>query len=1536
MDALSLPAGWEAKQAPDGRSYYVNHNDQSTHWTLPAAILAQAQARPVAIQAPPVAMSGGGGGLPPNWEKKIDPTGRAYYVNHATQVTQWDPPAGAAPAPAPSAISSAVMDVFAPRAPAPLQPSMSADEAFARRLQEEMSQGGGGGGGTAGASEQGGGGGSSGAADDDAALARQLAEQFAAEDAAGGSGASGGGGGGDGGGDPPNDTLINVKLNLVKWSNGIVLSYDASSETHTLYLGANKCQDVKMGGRRGRPFEKIEESRARFEVFVELLVALEKQELDNATLVTSRLVTGLCGVLAAQSGVLSTTEADASGFLDKLKPFGGTLKLFTMLVAALEVRSAAAAAAEALVALATLVMAVPDLRPEVFAHIIECDGVSALILCSSTGPPPARSHALQMLSLLIEDASIRETFLVSGGVSALAKLDSFIGPMQLEAAKMLALLMVDKSAGGVANVEVMRQARAAGVFAAIPALLRSSDGAAMKAALKVLTVATTSLLDGPGGGGAAGGGELGAMEIDQNLVNNLVEFGFDRELAAIALARSGSDVNAAYELLATGSILPGGAIAADPSSVAGELSDNTVDKQRMYSIESLGEARDAVAALSALLSYEDGTVRTRAVSVLHALAAHGKPAVLAKFVSIGVTRSVVAMSSKHADAAGVTPQVLTILTRIAQSSPAALRSVVDNGGTQLAVMHLHDQDRRTVELTTALMGLLASAGAAKSREAAQVIRDTGGIAELVNDIAAIGGDLAARTRACDTLAQLLAADPRSVLSAAESGAVHACANLCLMQPTSSASHCLGMLMTNPSVLRSTLPRATARELDKLVQASVQMLQTSDAQTQSAGVAVMAAIIDDSLSSGLIADDAALRARRNAAVNMGALPLLLPLLQPPSSQENASNAIRCLAGLAKDPTAVVALQTTADFSCLSSVFLNGQSLPPQDFERAVQIVIAVAEGCRGSPSRPLQIVLQSFSSGGLNSHHFGTVAQCVSTICVLSSRPNLASCLAPAESMTRLAELLQMDLHLADISCDSNQLVINCASIVGVTSVASEANADLAIRANAHLALFKLLAEPHGRVVEAAAAALAQLASRTAGARGLASAGGTYLAYLAELLPPSDRPAMSSEAVAGPLLACASLVCREDPGMIVHAMPQLVDKMLRLVAKEPAYQDMVMTLASSSDSRDAVWTSIKRQRRVDVAVRLLGSDDGGVKLAACEAIAEVCEAYPLAAQVVAAKGGVDELLKMLQATHDTYAQRAAAIALAPLCCAASDPMLKPEAVLILLRLLCDRSPTATETRVAALDLFARLREACTSDAVFWKAIDTLPTGRLTLLRGLSAMLMSSPAPAASVLATFPLPSKEEDGSTAPVSETDARAAQHCIVAVVGLLARPPNISPRRSTPGRSSAGGDEEVDESAIILRSTLNALVRLAATASDPSAALLDEPMALPALVEALTTSESGSGSTATATRPFDTEVRSAMLQVLADALVSSAGEGSGGSFGDANHWDVVSALCVCVASCANSFHSCVTHTYSHSPLSSPSLPLLLFSLSSSRCGCSL
>jgi len=30
-----LPPGWEEKRAPDGRTYYVNHNDRTTHWNRP-------------------------------------------------------------------------------------------------------------------------------------------------------------------------------------------------------------------------------------------------------------------------------------------------------------------------------------------------------------------------------------------------------------------------------------------------------------------------------------------------------------------------------------------------------------------------------------------------------------------------------------------------------------------------------------------------------------------------------------------------------------------------------------------------------------------------------------------------------------------------------------------------------------------------------------------------------------------------------------------------------------------------------------------------------------------------------------------------------------------------------------------------------------------------------------------------------------------------------------------------------------------------------------------------------------------------------------------------------------------------------------------------------------------------------------------------------------------------------------------------------------------------------------------------------------
>uniref|UniRef100_A0A8C7E329 E3 ubiquitin-protein ligase n=1 Tax=Naja naja TaxID=35670 RepID=A0A8C7E329_NAJNA len=61
----TLPAGWEQRELPSGRVYYVDHNTKSTTWERP---------------------------LPPGWEKRVDPRGRYYFVDHNTRTTTWQRP----------------------------------------------------------------------------------------------------------------------------------------------------------------------------------------------------------------------------------------------------------------------------------------------------------------------------------------------------------------------------------------------------------------------------------------------------------------------------------------------------------------------------------------------------------------------------------------------------------------------------------------------------------------------------------------------------------------------------------------------------------------------------------------------------------------------------------------------------------------------------------------------------------------------------------------------------------------------------------------------------------------------------------------------------------------------------------------------------------------------------------------------------------------------------------------------------------------------------------------------------------------------------------------------------------------------------------------------------------------------------------------------------------------------------------------------------------------------------------------------------
>uniref|UniRef100_A0A8C8ZN49 E3 ubiquitin-protein ligase n=1 Tax=Prolemur simus TaxID=1328070 RepID=A0A8C8ZN49_PROSS len=61
----ALPTGWEQRELPNGRVYYVDHNTKTTTWERP---------------------------LPPGWEKRTDPRGRFYYVDHNTRTTTWQRP----------------------------------------------------------------------------------------------------------------------------------------------------------------------------------------------------------------------------------------------------------------------------------------------------------------------------------------------------------------------------------------------------------------------------------------------------------------------------------------------------------------------------------------------------------------------------------------------------------------------------------------------------------------------------------------------------------------------------------------------------------------------------------------------------------------------------------------------------------------------------------------------------------------------------------------------------------------------------------------------------------------------------------------------------------------------------------------------------------------------------------------------------------------------------------------------------------------------------------------------------------------------------------------------------------------------------------------------------------------------------------------------------------------------------------------------------------------------------------------------------
>ena len=70
-----LPLGWELRENPNGRNYYVDHITRTTSWVRPLKNLHETT-RP----------------LPVGWERRRTETGRLYFVDHNTRMTTWVPP----------------------------------------------------------------------------------------------------------------------------------------------------------------------------------------------------------------------------------------------------------------------------------------------------------------------------------------------------------------------------------------------------------------------------------------------------------------------------------------------------------------------------------------------------------------------------------------------------------------------------------------------------------------------------------------------------------------------------------------------------------------------------------------------------------------------------------------------------------------------------------------------------------------------------------------------------------------------------------------------------------------------------------------------------------------------------------------------------------------------------------------------------------------------------------------------------------------------------------------------------------------------------------------------------------------------------------------------------------------------------------------------------------------------------------------------------------------------------------------------------
>ncbi|KAK6642602.1 hypothetical protein RUM43_004104 [Polyplax serrata] len=86
-----LPPGWTVQVAPNGRVFFIDHNEKTTTWVDPRTGRASPMPnQPVASvpKKPDDELSP----LPEGWEERMHTDGRTFFIDHNTRTTQWEDP----------------------------------------------------------------------------------------------------------------------------------------------------------------------------------------------------------------------------------------------------------------------------------------------------------------------------------------------------------------------------------------------------------------------------------------------------------------------------------------------------------------------------------------------------------------------------------------------------------------------------------------------------------------------------------------------------------------------------------------------------------------------------------------------------------------------------------------------------------------------------------------------------------------------------------------------------------------------------------------------------------------------------------------------------------------------------------------------------------------------------------------------------------------------------------------------------------------------------------------------------------------------------------------------------------------------------------------------------------------------------------------------------------------------------------------------------------------------------------------------------